>query len=253
MKNDTRPQQARGIAEVSDIVQARMRCGWQDIDQVNDNGIDGIIIDRVDGNDTGSLYYVQVKCGNSYINSSNRRPAHLGIKLGREYIETHRPRWNALQGPAVLVYVDFHTRKAWWTDLKAASSYCPEQNRGIILIPKHQRFGVHSIGHLRKLRGYFDIDRNLDVIHLQQKDLLTNSLSKSLKVCARDFYKEWSSSPIQERNNPMLGEISVSRVGWRHITRRGRGADNIIQSWLLLGAAKRIILSNDKPYQIRRP
>ncbi|KTD39443.1 hypothetical protein Lmor_0094 [Legionella moravica] len=44
-----------------------------------------------------------------------------------------------------------------------------------------------------------------------------------------------------ERFNTNFGEITVNRVDWRHISRPGRKPERIIKSWLLLGAAKKII------------
>ena len=74
---DTRPQNARGIATVTDIVQGSMRIGWQEISQINDNGIDGIIIDRKRGIDTGDFFYVQVKCGNGYRIETEKRKKNI--------------------------------------------------------------------------------------------------------------------------------------------------------------------------------
>jgi hypothetical protein len=253
MPADTRPQEARGLAVVQDIVQAGMQCGWQEFDHINDNGIDGLIIDRSNGVDTGTAYHVQVKCGEGYLQQTKKRPDQIEVKLGANHIETHLPRWRRLQGPVILVYVDFHSRKAWWTSLKDEASYCPEENRGIVLIDKQNRFGDHSIGHLRKLRGFYDLDRRLDVITLTKQDLVLGPFSKNVKSLARARYRQWASMSAEHRTNSRLGEILVSRVGWRHITRRGRGAENILQSWSLLGAAQRIILENEKPYQLRMP
>ena len=250
---DTRPQETLGLIMVNDVVQVGMKCGWQGIDHINDNGIDGLILDRIGGVDTGSVYYVQVKCGHGYVLDVKKRPNHLCINLSSGYINAHRPRWNRLQGPVILVYVDPDSRKAWWTDLKSDSSYCPNENKSIVIIPRHQRFGSHSIGQLRRMRGFYDLDRKLDVIQLTKDDLVLGPIRKSQKEVSREFYKMWADYVPSERMNPSLGEITISRVGWRHITRRGRGYDNIVQSWTLLGAAKRILLENSKPYQLYRP
>lgn len=250
---DTRIPEGFGVYEVAKIVQGHMGCGWQEFDARNDDSVDGVIIDRKDGQDTGDLYFSQVKCGRSYLSNAKKRPNHLGINLGEEHINRHRPRWMAKPGPMILIYVDNETDKAWWTDLKSPDSYCPEQNKQIVLIPREQRFGVHSIGHLRRLRSHVDLDRELDTLALHREDLVWRSFSKTEKEQARQFYREWAQSSIGERTNPGIGEILVSRVGWRHVTRSGRGADNITQSWRLLGAAKKIILTNSKLYQLSRP
>lgn len=52
------------------------------------------------------LVFIQVKGGESYAGSSKKRPDHIEINLTDDYIKKHRPRWNSLQGPAILVYVD---------------------------------------------------------------------------------------------------------------------------------------------------
>lgn len=65
-----------------------------------------------------------------------------------------------------------------------------------------------------------------------------NFTSKTIKQAAKSFYKEWALSA--DRINPSIGEIIVSREGWRHISRRGRKPERIIQSWLLLGVAKKL-------------
>ena len=249
---DNRPQEAKGLNVVQSVVQVGMKCGWQKFDSLNDNGIDGIIIDRKLSVDTGDIYYTQIKCGDGYLSTTLKRPKTIGINLGDNYIKTHRQRWNKLQGPTILVYVDFKTGKSWWTNLKSELSYTNE-NRNIILIDKKNSFGKHSIGDLRKLRNHVDLDRDLDVIKISKNELIIGSLKDSLKKTARSFYNKWSDSPKKEKRNPKLGYIMVSRVGWRHITRRGRGMENIIQSWQLLGVAKEIIQTNDKPYQIRKP
>jgi hypothetical protein len=252
-KNDTRPQQARGMNEVADIVQVRMRCGWQIISPENDNGVDGLIIDRKRGVDTGTLYFVQVKCGDGYRNDTKKRPNHFGVLLGEQDIVAHRPRWNRLQGPVILIYVDFKTKNAWWTDLKSDDSYCPQENKSLVLIPRNQRFGSHSLGPLRRLRNFAGLDKDYPVLSLTKADLVLGPYSTTLKHTARALYRGWATSPPAERENPRLGEVRVSRVDWRHISHRGRGADNVCQSWGLLGAAKRMILCNDVPVSIRRP
>lgn len=253
MSQESRSAERLGVATTEKIVTFSMGCGWQEFAHSNDKGVDGVIIDRKGGEDTGSVYYAQVKCGRSYLLGTDKRKDKLEVNVGKEYIQKHRPRWEALTSPAILVWVDDQTQKAWWTDLKSDGSYCPGENESIILIPKEQRFERHSLGHLRDLRSYVKIDRDLDLITLRDEDIVMDSLSGTLKSKARNFYKEWSNSPDDTRRNPALGVIRVSRVGWRHISRSERGGNNIMNSWRLLGAARRIILENDKPHQIHRP
>jgi hypothetical protein len=252
MIRDTRPQDATGMNRVGTIVQGRSGHGWQPYDHINDNGVDGIIIKRKHGVDTGEIIFVQVKCGsgNGYFKATKNRPKYFGVNVGKDYITTHRPRWNKLFGPIILVYVDFKSEKAWWTDLKNDNSFTPENN-SIILVPKHQRFGEHSFGNFNSLKGFLHIDPELTEIKLDTDDISYYDFTKTtIKNSAKCFYKKWATS--NERNNPTLGEIIVSREGWRHISRKGRKPERIIQSWNLLGVAKKIIQTVEKAYQLRQ-
>lgn len=252
MIRDTRPQDATGMNRVGTIVQGRSGHGWQPYDHINDNGVDGIIIKRKHGIDTGEIIFAQVKCGSGggYFRATKNRPKEFGINVGEEYIKTHRSRWNKLFGPIILIYVDFKTEKAWWTDLKEEASYSIE-NKSIILVPKHQRFGEHSFGNFNTLKGFLHIDPELPEIELSFEDVSYYDFTKtSIKKAAKEFYKKWSNS--NERNNPTLGEIIVSREGWRHISRKGRKSERIIQSWNLLGVAKKIIQTVENAYQLRK-
>ena len=252
---DTRPQQARGISTVFDIVQGSMKLGWQEISAINDNGIDGFIIDRKSGVDTGNIYYVQVKCGNGYLRKTKKREKkYIEVQLGINYIIEHKKRWFNLPNPVILIYVEDKEkdRKCWWVNLKSKEAYCSE-NKGLILIEKTQRFGEHSIGEIRKLREFFEIDKNLDTLIVDKTGIINNSFSKTLKKSAKEFYTSWAKSSISNRTHLTLGEVIVSRIGWRHMTRTGRGLANIEQSWTLLGVAKKMINSDSKAYQIRNP
>ncbi len=250
-KRDTRPAASRGITTVADIVQSEMKCGWQATDPLNDDAVDGLILDRRRGSDTGTIIFAQVKCGDGYYTETDKRPGFFGINVGSGYIETHKPRWNALSGPVIIIYVDFGTKKAWWANLKSTESFT-EENKSIILISKSQRFGPHSIGHLRALRGYVDRDRKLHKITLETNHLITPRFSQTLKSAARKFYTDWSQDS-QRQTNPALGRITISRVGWRHLTRRGRGHANVVQSLGLLGAAEKIVRENPNAHQLNRP
>ena len=142
-------------------------------------------------------------------------------------------------------------KKAYWTNLKDDNSFSKE-NTSIILIPNNQRFGAHSKGHFRNIGDFFPQDRQLTTIILKPSELSYLKINKPLRDTARGFYKEWGQMPIKERINPGLGPVIINRCGWRHISRLERGFDKIFQSWQLLSAAKRIIQTVDKAYQIRK-
>lgn len=77
-------------------------------------------------------------------------------------------------------------------------------------------------------------------------------MNMSIKNFARKFYKNWSKSSVIHRKNRILGEITINRVGWRHMSRKSRGYDRIYHSWLLLSAAKKIITEVDNFFEFRR-
>lgn len=248
---DTRAQERAGINEVRRIVETHWNCGWQDIQAPNDNGIDGIIIMRRGSTETGEIVFVQVKCGAAYKRETLVRPDHIDVNLTQGYIDAHRPRWDVLPGPVVLIYVDPFTDKqnptpsAWWASLKDDAAYC-DVNKNVVLVPKVQRFLNHTKGDFFKLFNQRPDDRRLPLISLERKDVAYFELSNTLKFGAWNYYKEWKASPDAERTVSELGPIIVSRVGWRHITRQGRNRERILQSFHLLGAARQIIRQVDR-------
>jgi hypothetical protein len=251
---DTRPQDSIGTSTVDIITQGEANHGWQTLDPRNDDGVDGIIFLRKrKGNvrvDTGDIIFAQVKCGSpsGYYTESKKRPKHFGVNVGSDYIASHRPKWKNLFGPVILIYVDYKTRKAWWTDLKDDKSYTDE-NKSIILISKSQRFGTHSFGEFKKLKGHLHISPDITNVVVKKIDVDIFRPSVKIKDSARSFYRSWALS--QDRFNPELGEIIVSREGWRHTCRKGRKAERIVQSWSLLGVAKKMIQEVSKIYQLR--
>ncbi len=253
-----RVKESIGISAVSRLVEVAWESGWQEYGARNDDAIDGVILLRkgsLQPTDTGGLVFVQVKCGgNGYRRDQKQHPDYLCIALGADYIETHRKRWERVPGPAVLVFVDDTKDKmnppAWWVDLRNPGAYSTT-NAGIILIPKSQRFAHHTKGAFHRLCGTGTHDRLLETYTLARSDTVLPTLGKSesLRNDAWSFYKAWRDDN-DVRVNPVLGPILVNRVGWKHITRRGRLPERIVQSWLLLGAAKKLIASSTSIYDL---
>jgi hypothetical protein len=248
---DTRKQDAFGMNTIGGLVQGEWGHGWQPFDSTNDNGVDGIIIKRKRGIDTGNIIYAQVKCGaeGGYLKNTENRKGYLSILLGQEYIDSHRARWNRLHGAVIILFVHYKSGKVWWADLKSNDSYSKE-NKSIVLIPKSQVFGQHSIGEFKKINGYLFPSSFAANLSLALQDVNYLSLTKSLKAGAKEFYKKWSSS--NERTNPELGEIIVSREGWRHLTSSRKRVRRVMNSLQLIGAAKEIIQNVGKAYQLRQ-
>lgn len=166
MKNNRTKESIR-INAVRAIVQNDWESGWLEYAAQNDDAIDGIILMRKGSNypsETGGVVFVQVKCGgDGYLLHQKQYPDHLCINLGKEYIETHMPRWNKVPGPIVLIFVDVTSNhklpKSWWVDLR--NNCISPTNKGIILIPKNQRFGHHTKGLFHSLCGPGPSDRQL--------------------------------------------------------------------------------------------
>lgn len=253
--NDPRRQNAVGRATCLDIVQGRAGHGWQEFDPDNDNGIDGMIIMRNGLRDTGEFILAQIKCGSpgGYFKETAKRPNHFGVQVGEDYIQSHQPRWHNYPMPVILIYVDYQSKKAWWADLKDKNTYTTE-NKSLILVPKKQRFERHTFGELRKLPGFTHISQVIDVITMTNDEInyfiLTDKLG--IKYQAKKFFQEWGKTQSAERTNPNLGEVIVSRVGWRHIIRNGRNQNRIFQSFQLLSVAKRIVSEITKCCQVRQ-
>jgi len=244
-----------GINVVSRIVEEDWMSGWQEYDAQNDDAVDGIILMRKGSKrptDTGGVVFVQVKCGgNGYRRDQDQYPEHICILLGGEYITKHMPRWKILPGPAVIIFVDDTVGKrlhpAWWVDIKSNDCISPT-NKGMVLIPKSQRFSHHTKGSFHSMCGHGPVDRLLKTIKLSKDEIVKINLGtkESLRNDAWEFYKNWRADP-PACQHPEVGNIFVNRVGWKHITRLGRSPDRIVQSWLLLGAAKEMVRQGAQP------
>ncbi|MBS9462503.1 DUF4365 domain-containing protein [Flagellimonas sp. 389] len=253
MIRDTRPQDSTGMSVSEIITQGKAKHGWQPYSHINDNGVDAMIIFRKKAIDTGEIMFAQVKCGtgSGYFKKTKKRPVHFGVNVGEDYIKKHREKWDRLSSPIILIYVDYYTQKAWWTDLKDEKSYSDE-NRSIILVPKNQRFGKHSFGEFKNLKGRIFVSKEIEFLDTKNEDFSYLKLEDSIKTNAKKFYLEWSKSDVSERSHPQLGEIIISRVGWRHLTRNDRKINRIVNSFSLLGVAKKIITTTNKCYQIKQ-
>ncbi len=232
----------KAVNFVKRIVEESWYSKWIPIEGASDDGIDGIVFlhkklavkrpgpagkirREYTRKPTGGVIYIQVKGGEGYRSDSKAQKDHVRVNVGKDYISSHRPRWNLLRGPAILVYVDTESKRknglAWWTDLKDESSYS-KKNKQVILLPKRQTFGSHSKGELRRLSSRVHpegVPPKLEV----PRELVNNvPLRESTKVACRREYRYWAKSSPAERHHNGLGEVLVTRVGWRHMTRKGR-------------------------------
>lgn len=238
-----------GINKVSTVVENLWECGWQEYGAQNDDAFDGVIIMKRGTKKptaTGGMVFIQVKCGSDgYKKEQQQYPNHIGVALGPAYIEKHATRWAKSPGPAILVFVDDEHSKenpaAYWADLQLEASFSPT-NRGLILVPRTNRFAHHTKGDFHRLCGSAPSDLGIEELVLRRGDGFIPHVGtkSSLRQDAWEYYKAWKDSPDVDVN-PALGPILVNRLGWDHMVRAGRRPERIVQSWLLLGAARTMI------------
>ena len=247
MSNTRSEKESIGLRVVAQFVREKWKCRFQELDARNDDGIDGIIFFAKKGEATGETLFVQVKCGPTYKVKSKKDKGQFKIKLGVDYIETHRPRWERYPGAVIVVYVDSSTDDilphAWWADLKDYASY-NMHTKSYIILDELNRFGEHSKGHLKNLCTHH-LDYGLESIETKYEDFRYIDLNEPLRKVAWEKYKGLARKAIY---NGTLGEITVNRVGWKHITRQKRRISHIHQSFELLGCLE-YILKDVKSYQ----
>lgn len=256
--------EATGMRVVAQYVQEFWECGWQQFDQRNDHGIDGLVIMRIRGRDLGANLNIQVKCGTSYISSIS--DTHLRICIDEEPgLLTHIAYWKKQIDPAILVFViasklarDKHGNilmddnnkpiwydsrlkaKSWWLNLKE-DNIIAIGTKTIIEIPLKQTFGEHSKGEFIKLVRPLIDDNTLKRIEAS-KDARKLYLSDNIRGNAKKFYKKWKNENGGIIFCPSLKQnLIISRTGWLHITQNRRSKERRIISFRLLGVAKQII------------
>ncbi len=255
MSIDKRILDNLGVTSVTSFVETHLLCGWQGYDAKNDNAFDGMIIMKRGSNalrETGGIIFVQIKCGTSggYKKERITDPDNIGVHVGRDYIESHRHKWNIVPSPAILIFVDAdayevgqpHKYKPvmYWVDLKKDESYCGK-NKQLILVPKKNKISLKSKSDFHNLCRSYLGDETLGNIFVKSNEGLPVHLGtkSTLKTDAWNYYKNWRQRGVFK--HPNLGDIYINGMGWKHITRAGRGSQRIIASWLLLPIARNII------------
>lgn len=245
-----------GVQTVTGFIENRIFCGWQDYFAKNDNAFDGIIIMRKGRSkliETGGLIFTQIKCGRTggYKVIRQNDSDHIGVNVGKSYIESHRERWNKVESPAILIFIDADSYNfdqpddralsGYWVNLKDENAYC-KTNKSLIRVPKINKLNLHTKSDFHKLCGSSVNDYQLDRVSIKNDENLPITLGarSNLKKEAWSYYKNWAQN-TNEHFHPKLGRILVNRMGWKHITRKGRANQRIIASWMLLPVARKMI------------
>jgi hypothetical protein len=236
--------QNAGMRYTGEIVQEEWFCRWQKLDAENDDAVDGIIFYERKSKVTDAIF-VQVKGGSGYRVDSRVYPDHICVNLGDSYISTHRARWDSYPGPVILVYVDPKSGpkkqdQAWWTDLKNPASYTTKA-KSYILVPKNQKFDITAKKKIYSLTEHRHQESILFNIETGNNILSHISLDKeSIKGSAKQYYENLKKIKLSPACIEFQ-DILFTRVGWKHITRKTRSLQRIIQSLILLPVAKELI------------
>lgn len=232
-----------GLRVVRNIIREKWCSNFQELSHQNDDGVDGLIFLKKKNIEIGGVLRVQIKCGVAYRRAINKYSESICLHLGKDYLLKHRERWLRNPIPIILIYVDptnVNKEDAWWVNLGLDDAYC-KSNTGLVLLPKKQKFGPHSKGDFLTASGAKSLPYPTPIVTMHREDISIFTFKDTLKKQARSYYISWSLSSSNERTNELLGEVIVNRNGWRHITRKGRRIERIMQSLQLLPCAKKII------------
>ncbi|STB42738.1 DUF4365 domain-containing protein [Clostridium perfringens] len=224
------------INKVKEVVSEYFRGEFIEFPQRIDNGFDGVIVWRENGN-VIDVIYVQCKGGQSYF------PKNISSKfrvqnMTKENVKKHKKVWESVIGPAIMVITNSQ-KKAWWIDLKSKDSY-DDEGEVLYCNPNNlfKSSAKKDISNLIKKQ----IDKNsIPNLHVYNNKLPNFLVNKSLKEVSRNMYKELGKEKITSLCKDLDKKIEFTRVGWRHITRKKRNKERVIQSLILLPLARDII------------
>lgn len=239
-----------GLRMVKMYVTEFFHWGYQEIDQQNDDGLDGVIIlrDR-GGKDMGVRIHCQIKCGPAYEKSSTNDEIVIQAYSNKQKWEEKLRHYARMAEPAILIYVNPKNNKkwppCWWVRVDNYAHDGSSQLR----IPRRQSFGEHSKGDLLELVRPILKDWNnhpqLTLSSMERK----LCYSRNLLQDARHYYDDMKQYPLN------LGKSGVSvkwsRTGWRHINTLRRGDVRINTSLSLLSLARRMIETWDGNLETR--
>lgn len=244
-----------GLRIVAMYVQEYFHWGWQQINQENDDGIDGYVIVRDNGGrDLGCNIRVQIKSGPSYLSSRPNGGKYVRIKPYNSEVnlKRHMDDYAKAVQPVIMVWVntqkirtdgatyeDLLRPEVWWERLDNYS-----YTGGTVLTLTH-KLGEHSKGDwFNTVKPMLKDWSNHPLIRLDADDKKLY-YSTALKQDAKAFLKDWQTR-ITIFNKGKNDELTIKkgRTGWRHINYARRGQLRIQNSLQLLSIAEKIILSD---------
>ena len=232
----TQRQGQIGVNAVEKIVLSDWGARWQPLDAHNDDGVDGLIFLERGQKLSGQIVFAQVKC----VKTKRREDGHFAIPIDSKKLARNLDVWRKVVGAAIVILVDPQTLTARWVDAKLDSSTTVSQ----VLVPEAQLFDAAARSEIGKLCGTLHQDLLAQRVHTFADDFPHLRASSHLQVSTRSLYK--SLAQLSPRIGSERERVVFDRDGWRHITRPNRSQLARHQSFVLLGAARKIIETYDK-------
>lgn len=222
-----------GVNVVERVVIRDWRCRWQPIDSHNDDGVDGLIFLEQNGEATGQVVYVQVKCfSNVRLDAEGRYCLPIGIERLNDAIR----RWKKLVGAAIVVYVDPRSERSFWVDARSLTCGISQ-----VFVPALQKFDKEARKIISAMCGNIHRDLLTRTIITEASDFPHLRARDHIQVASHNLYRELSSKPVRiAKEGPI---VSFNQSGWQHITRRRRPDLTRYQSFVLLGTVRKLLES----------
>ncbi|MEL0156354.1 DUF4365 domain-containing protein [Sphingopyxis sp.] len=225
-----------GINIVESVILNEWKGRWQPIDAHNDDGVDGLIFLEAGGEMTGQVIFAQVKCFSGVRLDSNGRYC---LSIGIKKLEKNLSRWRRLVGAAIVIYVDAATRKCFWVNARDPGAIKGSQ----VFVPEHQSFDARARQVVAGLCGNIHRDLLAPLVETTAEDYPHLRSKEHIQRSAKALYRQLSSEPVRIGENGPV--VEFDRDGWRHITRAARPQLTRYQSFVLLGAVRKIVEISD--------
>lgn len=239
MSLKTQRQGQLGVNTVEKVVLASWSARWQPLEAHNDDAVDGLIFLEDGGELSGQIVFAQVKCAKA----NRRRDGMLAIPIATDQLARNLAAWRKVVGAAVVILVNPDDLTPRWVNIKLEEA----TTSGQILVPEDQIFDCHAKKEISRLCGTLHQDLQAQKIHTFSEDFLHLRSKKHVQQTSRDLYKELENARICLGGSDQ--RIRFDRDGWRHITRPNRSQLSRYQSFVLLGAARKIIENCSKPQE----
>lgn len=235
-KEERTESEVKCINKVSEVVREHFKGEFIEFPHRIDNGFDGVIVWKENGNII-DVIYVQCKGGDSYFPKKLSETFRIQ-NITRNKLKQYKSVWDSVIGPAIMVVTNSN-KKAWWIDLKSQESY--DSNGEELYCKEKNYFNSSAKVKIRNL-----ITMNLDKYGIPDLIIKNKNLQKflkdqPLKKISKDYYNDLSKISLSSNCSELHNKVEFTRIGWRHITRKKRDKERVIQSLILLPLVKEII------------